>query len=203
MVGDDVKNASSMFENCYCIKELYFGDFSLSQCQRYDKMFYNCGELEVLYAPKLKFLTKSVQPFGNCNKLNKCNADRSVFCNLPLYDNRIKYVCEKFDQYGDKITVEGNTVDELFGEITNSRKSLRVFEIEKAINEAFKSSSNSLEITKLLSLLNIEAANCGLIATFNWNNGALSYDFIIENLVDRVPRKFRTEKKKVKKRRRR
>lgn len=185
-----------MFENCYCVKDLNFGKFSLPNCRRYDRMFYRCESLRTLKAPKLRFITKSAQPFYGCNRLNKCEADISVTCNLPLYDRRVKVVCSEIDSFGAKLTDDGVDIEKLHQQNLENRKSKTVLSLEKDILNAFFSEPNNEAITKLLGQLSLESARCGLSVIFDWNLGIFKYDFLIENLTDKTRRSYVANRQK-------
>lgn len=192
--GEKVKNMGSMFENCYSLKAIVFGDFSAPQCIRYDRLFFECTSLQVLDAPNLKFLTKSIMPFYNCNNLNRCNSDISVISNLPLYDNRIMFVFDSFDEFGNRITKTGKTANDLFLDIINQRKSKQLKLAEKELKEKFFKSCKNSEISAAFNRLLNLANECCLAVSLNWNTGDLNYTFLVSQMYDKTPRRFVAKK---------
>ena len=200
-LDNNIEDVFCLFKNCYKLEEIDFRDREFNNCRNYHFLCDGCESLKTFKAPNLKIPTNIRCPFRNCNVLNNFVGDINLRRYIPLYDELTHVIYDSYDEFGNKVTKEGKTWSEVFGDTLNNMKSEDLLNLEKELTKELQN-RNIVKVNQLYKEIRVEADRCNLVARINNYNGAITYDIKIKYGVDKIKREFKKTTKKSQKKRR-
>lgn len=190
---EEVKYAYSLFKNCIHLENINFKDLDFPKCENFNSFCDGCENLVKFNGPNIEAPYNVIAPFKGCNKLNTFNGHISLKAHLPLYDDLTMVVYDHIDGWGNKVTKEGRTWDDLLQETLRGFKSGVLIGLENQYKKMIEEGAHE-RIEEIVKQLREEALRCNLSAYIHNCDGEIRYVMNIEMKPDRIVRKYKNGK---------